>query len=124
MSDVTKSQLETLPNELFLEIFSYTGAKDLLSFKGLNQRIDSIITKVKTYMDYLNEQDTRELLSVFSLSQVIRLEMNWPFRFLDVNMMQNLRSLTIDCQYIFDRRWERVSTTRYCQPTRKHSFYF
>lgn len=66
MSNVTQSQLETLPNELFLEIFRYTVTKDLRSFKGHNKRINSIIDDVEINLDFVNEKDADDFLNVFS----------------------------------------------------------
>ena len=106
-SGATKSQLETLPNELFLEIFGYLTLEDLCSFKGLNRRIDAIIHDVKFGFNLQNEQTTKKWLSIFSPLQVIRFETN--LRCFELfHTMENLRSLTLHCAIVVDSRWDGV----------------
>ena len=94
MSDSTTSQLETLPNELFLEIFSYMAPRDLCSFKGLNRRIDSILSDVKLSLSPRDESRIEQLLSTFSPLQVIHFKTNVRFCELAYTM-KDLRSLTL-----------------------------
>ena len=94
MSNSTKSQLETLPNELFLEIFQYVAPIDRYSFKGLNKRIDSIFGDVKLSINPGDESRIEQLLSTFSPLQVIHLKTNVRFCELAYTM-KNLRSLKL-----------------------------
>lgn len=107
MSDAKKAQLETLPDELLLEIFHYMSPKRVCNFKGLNRRIDSILHDVKLSLDLQNERMTEKVLSRFSPSQVIRVEMNVLFYEL-VRTMQNLRSLTVHCLPYADSQLDQV----------------
>lgn len=108
MCNLTKSQLETLPNELFFEIFHYTSAKDLSSFKGLNKRIDSIVNDVNINLDSMDILNANNLLSVFSPPQVIRFVIRLDLAFDVIKTMQNLRSLVISSSFVLNRNLETV----------------
>lgn len=105
--DSMKSQLETLLDELLLEIFHYMAPEDLCSFKGLNGRIDSIMHDVKLSLELHDERMTERVLSIFPSSQVIRVETNVRFCEL-VRTMQNLRSLTMYCLPYADAQLDQV----------------
>ena len=118
MSDSTKSLLETLPDELFLETFHYMAPEDLCSFNGLNQRIDSIMGDIQLRLNLQNEQRTGELLSIFSSSQVIRFQ-TFFCRLELVQKMRNLHSLTLSCLPPFDFQWHEARRRMRLQSTYK-----
>ena len=107
MTDSTKSQLETLPDELLLEIFRYMSPEGLSSFKGLNKRIDSIVSDVKISFNGENQWTAGKVLCILSPLQVIRLEIDFRCWEL-VHTMENLRSLTLDFTHVSDRKWREV----------------
>lgn len=107
MSDSPKSRLETLSDELFLEIFSYMAATDLYSFKGLNKRIDSILGDVNISLDVQDEETAEEVLSIFSPLQVTRVKTKVEYVEI-VQTMVNLRSLTVQSLLDFESEFDEV----------------
>ena len=105
----TKSQLETLPNELFLEIFQYVAPTVLWHFKHLNKRIDSIIGVTKINLEVRHRKDDLGYLSSFTSSQIIRLEIRNGRSFLNLNTMAELRSVTLDFMYLSSRQRKQVT---------------
>lgn len=113
MSDSLSSnqlQLEVLPDELFLEIFQYFDPIDLHRLKGLNKRINCIIQAVKVNIVISNQvEDEFDYSSIFSPSQIIRLEIRRCCLSLNFNSMTELRSLTLDCHYLSTEQINQVN---------------
>ncbi|CAF3865402.1 unnamed protein product [Rotaria sordida] len=115
MSDIiprTFFRLEGLPDEILLEIFKYLKPIDLLSFKGHNQRLNHIIRDVKLHiiLQYSEEDDEKDLdyFINFSPEQVICLKLHYGWRAFDLNLFQELRSLTLDCTYLSNNQLDQV----------------
>jgi len=113
MSDNLSSnqlQLEVLPDELFLEIFQYVEPITLHSFKGLNKRINCIIQALKVnIVVQCQEEDEFDYLSIFAPAQIIRLEIRNYCLSLNLNIMTELRSLTLDCTYLSKEQLDQVT---------------
>lgn len=107
MTDSTKSQLETLPDELLLEIFRYMSPEGLSSFKGLNKRIDSIVSDVKISFNGESQWTAGKVLCILSPLRVIRVEIDFRY-WKHVHTMENLRSLTLDFTHVSHRIWREV----------------
>ncbi|UJR12782.1 hypothetical protein I4U23_016956 [Adineta vaga] len=103
-------RLEVLPDELFLEIFQYVDPIDLYNIKGLNKRIDSIIKAVKVNI-VVEEQEYYDLdyISSFAPTQIIRLEMYSSTPSLNLHEMTELRSLTLNCNYLWQEQSEQIA---------------
>jgi hypothetical protein len=107
-----KSQLETLPNELFFEIFQYLDPVDLCRFKHLNKRIDCILQVTKINLEVRHRKDDLGYLSSFTASQIIRLEIRNRRSFLNLNAMVELRSVTLDFIYLSERQRKQVPSKK------------
>ena len=109
----TISQLEILPNELFLEIFRYMDPSDLQTFKGLNKRIDCIIQAVKIALHVRDqEENSLEYFSNFSASQIVRLEVHGAWPSMNLHAMTELRSLILDLWCLSQEQQDQVMTCR------------
>lgn len=105
-------RLEVFPDELFLEIFQYVDPIDLRNFKGLNKRIDCIIDAVKVNIEVHTQEDCdRNYISSFASTQIIRLEICDYGPSLNFGEMVELRSLILDCSYLFNGRLSQVTST-------------
>lgn len=116
MSDSTTrtvSRLESLPDEILLEIFKYLEPMDLLSFKGHNQRLTHVIRDVKLsiILQYSgeDEEENPSRLTNFGPEQVIYLKLHYGWRDLNLNLFHELRSLTLDCLYLSNNQLDQVS---------------
>jgi hypothetical protein len=122
MSDITSStplRLEALPDEILLEIFRYIKPIDLVNLKGHNQRLNNVVRDVKLniVIAYPEEDDEKDLeyLMKFSPKQIIYLELRYGWKAFDLNVFQELRSLTLNCTYLSKNQLDQVSlmTSRY-----------
>jgi hypothetical protein len=113
MSDslsLNQLQLEVFPDELFLEIFQYVDPIDLRSFKGLNARINGIIQALKVnIVVQCQEKNEFDYLSIFAPAQISRLEIRYYCLSLNLNVMTELRSLTLDCTFLSKEQLDQVS---------------
>ncbi|CAF3866642.1 unnamed protein product [Rotaria magnacalcarata] len=106
-------QLEENPNELLLEIFQYVDPIDLCSFKGLNKRINCIIQALKVHIVVrCQETDEFSYLSIFTPTQIVRLEIRNYCLPLNLNMMTELRSFTFDCTYLSKEQLDQITKIR------------
>lgn len=115
MSDSLPSnrlQFEEMPDELLLEIFQYVDPIDLRSFKGLNKRISGIIESVK--VNILIQHDHAydlDLISNFTSTQIIRLEVHKNCLSMNLYTMTELRSLTFGCIHLSKEQQHQVTST-------------
>ena len=116
MSDIaprTFFRFESLPYEILMEIFQYLEPIDLLCFKGHNQRLNHLIQDVKLHINlqYLEQDDEKDLdyLTSFSSEQIICLQLHYGWRAFDLHLFQELRSLTLDCNYLSSNQLDQVS---------------
>ncbi|CAF4441827.1 unnamed protein product [Rotaria socialis] len=116
MSDSLSSnlfQLEGTPNELLLEIFQYVNPIDLRSFEGLNKRINCIIQALKVNIVVrCQEKDEFNYLSIFTPTQIVRLEIRNYCLPLKLNVMTELRSFTLDCTYLSNEQLDQITKIR------------
>jgi hypothetical protein len=93
MSDYIK--LESLPNEIFIEIFDYLSLYHLYkSFKGLNQRINGILQSLNNRAIRLwstNKNDEIEMNNFFS-STIVSLDINDEYN-VNLNQFPKIHSL-------------------------------
>lgn len=113
----TKSQLETLPNELFLEIFQYVDPIDLCRLKHLNKRINGIIQVTKVNLQVRHRKDDLDYLSSFNPSQIIRVEIRNRRLSLNLKAMVELPSVTLDCAYLSKRQQKQVISQKWVSKT-------
>ncbi|CAF0929788.1 unnamed protein product [Adineta steineri] len=104
-SSTNQRQLESFPDELFLEIFQYIDILTLRSFKGLNKRIDSIINTVNNIILVveLTQNSTNDFAYFFKFNpkQIFHLKLcSTLWSSLNFMMFTELRSLTFDCDYL------------------------
>ena len=87
------TQLEHLPNELFIDIFGYINIKDLYhGLWGLSFRINRLLQSFDR-LSYTVETINQPMMSVFS-NQIVRLVINTEDT-IDMSLFPNLRSLTL-----------------------------
>ncbi|CAF1536706.1 unnamed protein product [Adineta ricciae] len=105
-------QLETFPDELFLEIFQYIEPIDLYNFKGLNKRIDCLVqcVKLNIFINLFNDCKL-DYISSFSPTQIIHLQIfrSWPS--MNLHRMTEIRSLTFDCIYLPKEQIDQIIET-------------
>lgn len=93
MTDLTYEKLESLPNEVLIELFEYIDTRDLYyGFWGLNVRINKIIQSSKTRSLTL-ERDEAQLISLFA-NQINRLVVN-TWQDIDLTQFPVLQSLVL-----------------------------
>lgn len=99
----TKSNIESLANELFYEIFDYLSTKDILySFKNLNRRFSELIQQHHFQVDWthLRKEQFENIDKIIALNQISTLKIShkWTVTLLnriDFSPMKRLRSLIL-----------------------------
>jgi hypothetical protein len=116
MTDITPNQLEVLPDEIFLEIFKYVKPIDLHSFIGLNLRINNVIKDVQLNVVICAEgrEENFDYLKSFLPKQIIRLELRYEWEAFDINVLNELRSLTVDYNCLSENQRDQVSLASSC----------
>jgi len=91
------SRLEILPDELFLDLFSYIPPIELYYvWNGLNNRLNAILRSVQISIDlFENTNDNNHVLNYFS-QQIVYIHLYVSYESLDLKKFSNLRSLIID----------------------------
>jgi len=116
MTDIAPSisnRLEILPDEILLEIFKYVKPIDLHSFIGLNLRFNNVIQDVQlnVVIDAEEEEENYDYLKSFLPNQIIRLELRYEWEAFDINVLKELRSLTVDYTCLSENQFDQVSLT-------------
>ena len=103
--------LEEIPDEILLEIFKYMKPIDLHSFVGLNQRMNHVVHDVKlsAVIEYSDDEDEDfNYLSSFQPKQFIYLEILHIWETFQMNHFEELRSLSLNCNYLSGDQFEQV----------------
>jgi len=114
MSDIlslTPFRFEEFPDELLLEIFRYVKPVDLHSFTGHNRRINNVIRDVKLNINIQYPEDEADFyyLTVFLPNQFIHLELQYRWKAFNISLFEELRSLTLNCDYLSTDQFDQVS---------------
>lgn len=105
-------RFEQLPNEILLQIFGYVRANDLHGFFGQNQRLNDMINDMKLNVvieEPVYDDEDWNCLKIFLPKQFIRLELRSVWNDFDLNVFQDLRSLSLDSCYLSENQFDQVS---------------
>ena len=113
-------QFESLPNEIFIEIFDYLSLNDLYrTFKGLNQRIDHVLQLLNNRAVRIwstNEKDEIDMNTFFA-SSIVSLDINDEYN-INLNQYSKLRSLTYT--YATDSQLQHFIQSTFCHGQLKY----
>jgi hypothetical protein len=113
-------QFESLPNEIFIEIFDYLSLNNLYqSFKGLNQRINNILQSLNNRAVQLwstSENAEIEMNKFFS-STIVSLYINDEYN-INLNEFPKIHSLTYI--YAIDYQLEHFLESKFCHQNLKY----
>jgi len=113
-------QLESLPNEIFFEIFDYLSLYNLYqSFKGLNQRINDLLQSLNNRALQIwstNKNDEIEMIRFFS-STIVSLDINDEYN-INLNQFPKIYSLTYI--YATDDQLQHFLQSKFCHKYLKY----
>lgn len=113
-------RLESLPNEIFLELFDYLSLANLYqSFKGLNQRLNDVLQLVYNRSAQIwstNENNELDMYKFFALS-ISSLNINDEY---DVNLNQYARTRSLTYTYATENQLQHFLQSKCCHRNLKY----
>ncbi|CAF1391506.1 unnamed protein product [Rotaria sordida] len=113
-------QLESLPNEIFIEIFDYLSLHDLYqAFKGLNQRINNILQSLnnRAIRIWSTNEKTEIDMNIFFSSTIISLDIKNEY---DINLKQYPKINSLTYTYATENQLQHFIQSTFCHKHLKY----